>query len=480
MDQEQGDRSSSTTGHGSGPRLSLVLYLAAAALAFLWPRTSSTVDFAAASGILWLPFALWAAAEGLVVLAPRLGTLVVGDARRIAVARLVGGIRLLARCSAWLILAVALWGSHPEEWGARAGAALADALLGTALVLLAVLVGGAVVTVVLLAIIMDLDRHAADPVVGAVDRAVSWLRLTAAALAGMALGTATDALTDAPLRAALLWLPRMAVRWTIDGAAAFDPRLRTDPLAAMNAVGSSASGHAARAAAVGSLFERVAAAVRRAFAGDPDRPIIYGPAEIWTERPLAPSAPIVTRRQPLKARFWRNDPAAGELIELGNAILEAAHTDALRHGNARDLVGGAMKSAAHQNDADQPASEVGKHLILKRAWARPDFFAFILGTDSVVSNNTLSRLTAANLAANVSAYSRFTRGQVLAWLHTEHDPNDARADVVADDPARAGVVGTFLIFDRGEARTAPVSVPPSPSDQRDDEDDGSPFSRSPF
>ena len=140
-----------------------------------------------------------------------------------------------------------------------------------------------------------------------------------------------------------------------------------------------------------------------------------------------------------------------------------------------------MMPPGFEDEPDLPPAEIGKRLILTRAWARPDYFAFILTTAPVVSNDILGRLTAANLAANVAAHSRFTRGQVLAWLHTEHDPNDTRAEVVVDDPARAGVVGTFLVFDRGEARTAPVSVPPSPADaDDDDEDDGSPFSRSPF
>ena len=113
---------------------------------------------------------------------------------------------------------------------------------------------------------------------------------------------------------------RAAIRWTVDGAATLDPRLGTDPLVTLEtatasvathrAMHGTASAYAANAAAgataalavSGSLLGRAIAALRGALAGDPDKPTIYGPAAIWTEKPLVKGAPILTKREPLKAR----------------------------------------------------------------------------------------------------------------------------------------------------------------------------------
>ena len=507
-------------GGANRPQLSFPLYLAAALAALAWPRLAPDAGLFArpgpdASAILWVPFALWAAAEGMLLLAPHVGALSAGDARRLAIARLVSGVRLLARCAIWLIPLVMLLGADPLAWVDRLTSSLLDLALaaaGVAIFLVAIpragrtnlteIAGRADPTNRLRADERGDDGPAGAGFSGA--RAASAGR--GAAGSGLtpdhALPTRRDPLA-APLRALLAGLRRAAgvvvrvgvpivraaIRWTIAGAATLDPRLGTDPLVTLEAATASvathramhgaaasyaanaATGATAALAVSGSLLGRVIAFLRGTIAGDPDMPVIYGSAEIWTEKSLGKDAVIVTKRKPLKApHFWSRDPAAGELIELGNAILEAAHADALRHGNARDLRGGAMSHVGYGDEDAAPVAEVGKHLILTRAWARPDYLAFILRTDSVISNDILGRLTAANLAANVSAYSRFTRGQVLAWLHTEHDPNDTRAEVVVDDPARAGVVGTFLVFDRGEARSAPVSAPPGPADP--DEDDG--------
>ncbi len=518
-------------GRPNRPQLSFPLYLAAALAALGWPRLAPDAGLFArlgpdASAILWAPFALWAAAEGVLLVAPHVGALSAGDARRLAAARLVSGIRLLARCAVWMIPLVMLLGADPLAWVDRLTSSLLNlalAVAGIAIFAVAIpragrtnlagIAGRADPTTPLRADERGADGPARAGFPGA--RAASAGR--GAAGSGVTLDHAVPAagagVLDATLRALRAWLRRAAgvvvrvgvpivraaVRWTVAGAATLDPRLGTDPLVtletatatvathrAMHGTAASyaanaATGATAALAVSGSLLGRVVAFLRGALAGDPDKPVIYGSAEIWTEKPLGKDAAIVTKRKPLTApHFWSRDPAAGELIELGNAILEAAHADALRHGNARDLRGGAMSHVGYGDEDAAPVAEVGKHLILTRAWARPDYLAFILRTDSVISNDILSRLTAANLAANVSAYSRFTRGQVLAWLHTEHDPNDTRAEVVVDDPARAGVVGTFLVFDRGEARTAPASAPPGPTDAGDADEDDGPFSRSPF
>jgi hypothetical protein len=197
---------------------------------------------------------------------------------------------------------------------------------------------------------------------------------------------------------------------------------------------------------------RVAALLRGTGSGEADRPIIYGPASIWTEPPPVKGAPIVTRREPLKGRR-HNDPAEEVLLEVGNALLEAAHTDALQHGISRIAAGAGRRSADDERLSAAPAAmaRIGRRLILARAWMRPDYYAYILTTAPVVSNEILSRLTSANLAANVAAHTRFTRGQVLARLHTEYDSGDTQADVLVSDPARSGVFGTYVIFDRDEA-----------------------------
>ncbi len=518
-------------GGANRPQLSFPLYLAAALAALVWPRLAPDAGLFArlgpdATAILWVPFALWAAAEGTLLVAPHISALSAGDARRLAIARLVSGIRLLARCSMWLIPLVMILGADPLAWADRLTSSLLNlalAVAGIAIFLVAIPRAGRTNLAAVAGRYDPTNPSRADE--GSVRGGFSTARVGSAgrdaAGSGMTLDHAVPAagagVLDATLRALRAWLRRAAgfvvrvgvpvvraaMRWTVDGAATLDPRLGTDPLVTLEAATASVATHramhgaaaayaayAANAAAgasaalavSGSLLGRVVAFVRGTMAGDPDKPVIYGDAEIWTEKPLGKDAEIVTKRKPLKApHFWSRDPAAGELIELGNAILVAAHTDALRHGNARDLRGGAMAHVGYGDEDGAPAAEVGKHLILKRAWCRPEYFAFILGTDSIVSNDILRRIKAENLAANVAAYSRFTRGQVLAWLHTEHDPDDTRAEVVVDDPARAGVVGTFLVFDRGEARHAPVSAQPGPADtDPDDEDDGSPFSRSPF
>ena len=517
-------------GGANRPQLSFPLYLAAALAALAWPRLAPGAGlFArlgpAASAILWVPFALWAAAEGVLLVAPHVGAVSAGDARRLAIARLVSGIRLLARCAVWLIPLVALLGADPLAWADRLTSSLLNlALAGAGVAIFAVAIpraGRADLSAI--AGRFDptnpsrADESGADgpPRAGFPDaRAASAGRgvVGSGVTLDHAVPTSADPLA-APVRAVRAGLRRAAgfvvrvgvpivraaIRWTIAGAATLDPRLGIDPLVTLEAAtatvtthramhgaaasyaANAAAGATAALAVSGSLLGRVVAFVRGALAGDPDKPVIYGPAAIWTEKPLVKGAPILTRREPLQARTWRNDPAADELVELGSAILEAAHADALQHGNARGLRGGGMLPPGFEDEPDLPPAEIGKRLILARAWARLDYFAFILTTAPVVSNDILGRLTAANLAANVAAHSRFTRGQVLAWLHTEHDPNDTRAEVVVDDPARAGVVGTFLVFDRGEARTAPVSAPPSAAEAgTDDEDDGSPFSRSPF
>ena len=518
-------------GGANRPRLSFPLYLAAALAALDWPRLAPDAGLFArlgsdANAILWVPFALWAAAEGVLLLAPHVGALSAGDARRLAIARLVSGIRLIARCAVWLIPLVMFLGADPLAWADRLTSSLLDLALAAAGIVIFVVAiprPGRTNLTAMIHVRADpaartwADERGAD---GTARAGFPGARGASAgrgvAGSGVTLDHALPARRDpldAAVRAILAGLRRMAgvvvavgvpivraaIRWTVVGAATLDARLGSDPLATLEtatasvathrAMHGAAAAYAANAAAGastalsvgGSLLGRATAWLRGALVGDPDRPVIYGPAAIWTEKSLVKGAPILTRREPLKPRLWRNDPAAGELVELGNAILEAAHADALRHGNARDLRGGAMSHVGYGDEDAAPVAEVGKHLILTRAWARPDYLAFILRTDSVISNDILGRLTAANLAANVSAYSRFTRGQVLAWLHTEHDPNDTRAEVIVDDPARAGVVGTFLVFDRGAARSAPVSGPPSPADAgEDDEDDGGPFSRSPF
>ena len=519
-----------TAGGANRPQLSFPLYLAAALAALAWPRLAPDAGLFArlgpdASAILWVPLALWAAAEGVLLLAPHVGALSAGGARRLAIARLVSGIRLLARCAVWLIPLVALLGADPLAWVDRLTSSLLNLTLAAiAVVIFAVAIPRAGRTS-LTAVAGRYDptnpsrvdeRGADGPARAGFSGARGASAGRGAAGSGVTLDYALPTRRDplaAPVRALAGGLRRAAgvavrvgvpvvraaLRWTFAGAATLDPRLGTDPLVtletatasvathrAMHGTAASYAAHAATGATAalavsGSLLGRVVALLRGALAGDPDKPTIYGPAAIWTEKPLVTGAPILTKREPLKPRLWRSDPAAGELIELGNAILEAAHADALQHGNARGLRGGGMLPPGFEDAPDLPPAEIGRRLILTRAWARPDYFAFILTTAPVVSNDILGRLTAANLAANVAAHSRFTRSQVLTWLHTEHDLNDTRAEVVVDDPARAGVVGTFLVFDRGEARTAPVSAPPGPADpDADDEDDGSPFSRSPF
>jgi hypothetical protein len=512
-------------GGANRPQLSFPLYLTAVIAALAWPRLAPDAGLFArlgpdATAILWVPFALWAAAEGILLVAPHVGALSAGDARRLAMARLVSGIRLLARCAVWLIPLVMILGADPLAWADRLTSSLLDLALaaaGIAIFLVAIPRAGRTDLSALAGRSDPTNPSRADEgsVRGGFVGARAGSAGRGAAGSGVTLDYAVPTSRD-PLQATLRALRaglrraadfavragvpvvRAAIRWTVAGAATLDPRLGTDPFVTLETATASvathramrgASAYAANAAAgatvalavSGSLLGRVAAFLRGTMAGDPDKPVIYGPAAIWTEKPLVKGVPILTRREPLKARTWRNDPAANELIELGSAILEAAHADALQHGNARGLRGGGMMPPGFEDEPDLPPAEIGKRLILTRAWARANYFAFILTTAPVVSNDILGRLTAANLAANVAAHSRFTRGQVLAWLHTEHDPNDTRAEVVVDDPARAGVVGTFLVFDRGEARTAPVSAPPSPADtDPDDEDDGSPFSRSPF
>ena len=513
-------------GGANRPQLSFPLYLAAALAALAWPRLAPDAGLVArlgpdASAVLWVPFALWAAAEGALLLAPRIGALSAGDARRLAIARLVSGVRLLARCAVWLIPLVMLLGADPLAWVDQLTSSLLNLVLaaaGVAIFAVAIPRAGRTNLTEIAGRHDPTNPSRADergddgPARAGFPGARGASAGRGVAGSGLtldhALPTRRDPL-EAPLRALRAGLRRAArfivrvgvpvvcaaMRWTVSGAATLDPRLGSDPLATLEAATASVATHramhgsaaayAANAAAgataalavSGSLLGRVVAFVRGTMAGDPDQPTIYKDAEIWTEKPLGKDAAIVTKRKPLKApHFWSRDPAAGELIELGNAILEAAHADALRHGNARDLRGGAMAHVGYGDEDAAPPAEVGKHLILTRAWARPTYFAFILRTDSVISNDILSRLTAANLAANVSAYSRFTRLQVRAWLHTEHDPDDTRAEVVVDDPARAGVVGTFLVFDRGAARSAPVSAPPSPAEaDEDDETKGTPF-----
>ena len=112
----------STAGGPNRPQLSFPLYLAAALAALAWPRLAPDAGLFArlgpdATAILWVPFALWAAAEGVLLVAPHIRALSAGDARRLAVARLVSGIRLLARCSVWLIPLV----MHPGGRSTRLG-----------------------------------------------------------------------------------------------------------------------------------------------------------------------------------------------------------------------------------------------------------------------------------------------------------------------------------------------------------------------
>ena len=62
-------------GGANRPQLSFPLYLAAALAALAWPRLAPNAGLFArlgpdASAILWVPFALWAAAEGMLLLAP--------------------------------------------------------------------------------------------------------------------------------------------------------------------------------------------------------------------------------------------------------------------------------------------------------------------------------------------------------------------------------------------------------------------------
>jgi hypothetical protein len=478
-------------GGASHPQLSLFLYVAAVIAAIAWPRLAPDAGLFTllghATAILWVPFALWAAAEAMLLVAPHVSALA-GDARRLAVARLVSGIRLLARCSVWLIPVVAIIGASPFAWWDRATGSLLDLALTVA--------GVAIFVVVIPRAARHLDRL--DPTKVKAITANAGSPKGNAAGSGMVLGHAVSTRTlSTGMLAALQFMAqrglvmiRAAVRWTRFGIAALDPRFGSDPLATLNATAASVAANRAASAAVGakaalagtgSLLGWTIAALRGLAAGNPDKPAIYGPAAIWTERPIVKGAPVLTKREPLKARLWHNDPASAELVELGAAILEASHADALQHGSARGLRGGGMMPPGFEDGPDLTPAEIGKRLILTRAWARPDYFAFILSTAPVVSNDILGRLTAENLAANVAAHSRFTRSQVLAWLHTEHDPDDLRTEVVVDDPARAGVVGTFMVFDRGEARCAAIAIPSSPADEgEDDEDDGSPFSHSPF
>jgi hypothetical protein len=488
------DDTQRTKGHTSQPEINFILYLAATIVAIAWPRLTHDAGIFAwlgrdATAILWVPFALWAAAEAVLLAVPHLQSLA-DDARRLAAARLVSGIRLLARCAVWVLPVIAVLGANPLGWWDRA--------TGSLLNLAMALVGVAVVVM-----IPSASRNVGrlNPLTAApklISTSVSSTK-SGAAGPGMAPGRAAAAASGdllqslvqifvTGMRAALRFFARwglvairVAVRWTRFGVAALSPRLGSDPLATLNTAAAATArfGPAAGADAgaktalsgTGSLLERAIAALLSGSDSDAAMPIIYGPAAIWTAWSTTKGAPVLTMRAPLKASFWRNDPASAELVELGSAILEASHADALQHGNSSSMQGGA--GGAKENE---PATEIGKRLILRRAWARPDYFAFILSTAPVVSNDILGRLTTDNLAANVAAHSRFTRSQVLAWLHTEHDPDDRRTEVVVDDPARAGVVGTFMVFDRGEARiVGPISFGPSDADDEED-----PFARSPF
>jgi hypothetical protein len=506
------DDTQRTKGHTSQPEINFILYLAATIVAIAWPRLTHDAGIFAwlgrdATAILWVPFALWAAAEAVLLAVPHLRALD-SDARRLAAARLVSGIRLLARCAVWILPVIAVLGANPLGWWDRA--------TGSLLNLAMTLVGVAVVVEFMPSAAHNLGRLNPPPATPEPNPTSVKSTKSSAGASSVAPGPVAATMSSAGassvapgpvaatmseelyqtlvqifvtgMRAALRFFARwglvairVAVRWTRFGVAALSPRLGSDPLATLNTAAAATArfGPAAGADAgaktalsgTGSLLERAIAALLSGSDSDAAMPIIYGPAAIWTAWSTTKGAPVLTMRAPLKASFWRNDPASAELVELGSAILEASHADALQHGNSSSMQGGA--GGAKENE---PATEIGKRLILRRAWARPDYFAFILSTAPVVSNDILGRLTTDNLAANVAAHSRFTRSQVLAWLHTEHDPDDRRTEVVVDDPARAGVVGTFMVFDRGEAR---ISDPPSfgPSDADDEED---PFARSPF
>ena len=519
------------------PLVSLTLFVAAAAGMAAWPRFARGAELVTllgrASDLLWVPFALAALAELVLLVGPRVAILAEGPARRAATAHLVGGLRALARAAVWGLLAVACFGPDPATWPNAIGGSLLDLALSAL----------AVLTVVLAipAASRELDRldpSKAQTVAMAgrgprADRPMGGPPAPGGGTPGIRLdhplapATSAGALFARQLRSAARWvlgwiLPwgravLMGVgRWTLYGVAALEPRLGSDPRATLERGKAQAATRRAAQAAHGPGAGSAAAAgggagpwhplaaLRALLAGDPERPVLYGPASIWTEElpaaavaaaaPGTPARPgrgtLLTRSQLLRAHLLRNDPAAAELCEIGNALLVAAHTDALQHGNsraARDAAGmppellddGPFDALAMA--ALPPALEVGKRLLILRAWARPDYFAYILGTAPVVANDILARLTTSNLAANVAAHSRFTRSQVLAWLHTEHDPGDIRAEAVADDPARGGVVGVFVVFDRGDARRAPgAEAGPADADAADDEVAGSPFADAPW
>jgi hypothetical protein len=510
----------------------LLAYLAATVSAVAWPRLAPGAGLFAWFGfgtaaILWVPFALWAAAEGVLLVAPHLTTISASEAQRLAAARLVSGIRFLARCSIWLIPVIAFLGAKPVAWWDRATGSVPSLLVtGLGVVFFAIAVPQ---------FSKNLDRlnptkraPGALPAIGGPGKSGSGkgglggspVRTAASDSADLAsdLTSQLQQVLVVALRFGARWallLTRVAVRWTRFGVEALDPRLGSDPLLTLNLTAASvasaraaggtanytagaAAGATAALAGTGSLLTRTLLFLRGSAGSNLDRPTIYGQAAIWTEKPALKGAEVETYRERLKTSSWRrNDPEAVELKEIGNAILEAAHTDAIQHGNSAALRGGAGGGATSRfggEEAEGPTPAVGpglkptvgKKLIIKRAWARPEYFAYILSTAPVVANDILNRLTTANLAANVSAHSRFTRFQVLAWLHTEHDDRDTHTEVLVDDPARAGVVGTFMLFDRGAARsaTSPAAATFGANGADEDEDDGdddnSPFSRSPF
>jgi hypothetical protein len=525
------DNSSRQSKGASHPQFSLLVYLAATVAAIVWPRLAPDAGLLTwfgfgAVAILWVPFALWATADGVLLVAPHLTTISASEAQRLAAARLVSGIRFLARCSIWLIPVIAFLGANPLAWWDRA--------TGSAPSLLLTVLGVAFFVIAIPQFSKNLDRLNPTkrapkplPVSGCPGRGGPGGSPARAAASDSAdlVSDLTSQLQRALLAALrfgalwALWLIRSAVRWTRFGVAALDPRLGSDPLLTLNLTTASvasaraaggpanyaagaAAGATAALAGTGSLLTRTLLFLRGSAASNLDRPTIYGQAAIWTEKAAEKGAEVETYRELLKTSRWhRNDPEAIELKEIGNAILEAAHTDAIQHGNSAALRGGAGgagggggggRFGGEEGEAPTPAvgpglkPTVGKKLIIKRAWARPEYFAYILSTAPVVANDILNRLTTANLAANVSAHSRFTRFQVLAWLHTEHDDRDTHTEVLVDDPARAGVVGTFMLFDRGAARsaTSPAAATFGANGADEDEDDGdddnSPFSRSPF
>jgi hypothetical protein len=391
-----------------------VLSLAAAAMALLGWGTSILAGLGpAATALIWLPPALWLASTTMEVARPGVAWT----------------LRLVARASLWLLLALALVDPAPN-------------LPDTIGIGLSGVIGSAASAI----------RTAVLGVVGLM--IAGWV---AAAFLGSGSGTTTPTerterttgSTIHPLVALLLRIVArlgarllvlvigslfLAVAWTLDGRDGVRAVRGSEDTPAR--VGSSLRRFRGGLLAV---ITRGSGLLGRATA-DWGRRSTTG---VWSQ----PASLARDEEGALSVRPWPREQlvtAEDEELEELAAILQAMDV-ALMTG------AGAQRPQGAPGHPQQAARVHPYELRIERAWSRPGYHALVVTAEPAAAGAAMARVTASQLAAALDPLTRWTADELTTMLRL----SDRR---VATDPLREGATGLFVGVDRPSAVDEPEPV----------------------